>query len=116
MTAQDYRTIIDLTAEHFRIDLSTIALRIKKIKGGGRAGYNYITLPEWLEKYDENYRIYYAVHEACHYITGFRRGHDWMFRKVEDKALALWGLEIIRKKAYPKALFANGQEVKNIVK
>jgi len=115
MTIQDYRTIIDLTAEHFRIDLSNIVLKIK-VRSCGSAGRSYITLPQWLEEYDENYRIYYAVHEACHHITGLGCGHSWMFRKVEDEALALWGLEIERKKAYPKELYANGQKVKNIIR
>lgn len=116
MTTQDYRTIIDLTAEHFRIDLSNIVLRIKEIRHGGRAGHNYITLPQWLEEYDENYCIYYTIHEACHLIAGLGCGHGWMFRKVEDEALALWGLEIERKKCYPKELYTNGQKVKNIVR
>jgi hypothetical protein len=115
MTSQDYRTIIDLTAKHFKIDLSNVALRIKKV-AGGRAGHNYITLPQWLEEYDENYRIYYAVHEVCHHIVGIERWHDQVFREVEDKALALWGLKIIRSKAYPKELYANGQKINNIVK
>ena len=111
MDRKDYQAIVDLTSE--ALGISSIPIRIKNV-GGGRANKNYITLPKWLDKYDEQYQIYYTVHETCHY--GFGRNHFSLFKMGEDKALALWGIKIERKKAYPKALYANGQRIKNILK
>lgn len=115
MNRKDYQVIVDLTSEALRI--SSIPVRIKKVYGG-RANKNYITLPKWLEEYDEQYQIYYAVHETCHYLRYSIKGiyrHNSLFKSYENEALALWGIKIIRKKAYPKTLYANGQRIKNIL-
>lgn len=119
MTLQDYKTISELTAEHFGVS-KRVEIKVKDV-GGGRAHLDkyYITLPKFLEDYDDNYAIYYAVHEICHIIV-FAKGnweaHGEMFKKIEDEALALWGLKIKRAKVYPKELYANGQRIRNVLR
>lgn len=123
MTLQDYKTISELTAEHFGV-FKKVDIKVKDVNRGGAWKYigldkYYIILPKWLEKYDDNYAIYYAVHEICH-IIALIKNWDWshgeMFKKIEDEALVLWGLEIERAKVYPKELYANGQQIKNILR
>ncbi len=112
MKLKDYQVIVDLTSKALKIP--SIKVRIKNVNGG-RANKNYITLPKWLDNYDAYYQIYYTVHETCHYVEK-RRKHNLLFKECEDRMLALWGIRIIRKKAYPKALYANGKRIKSILK
>ena len=122
MTLQDYKTISELTIEHFGFFrlLKMVEIKVKDVNSGKANLRSYkITLPKFLEKYDDNYAIYYAVHEVCHiisFVKGRDDGHGERFKKIEDEALALWGLKIKRAKVYPKELYANGQRVENIVK
>lgn len=119
MTLQDYKTISELTAEHFGV-FKKVEIKVKDVRGGYAYSYKcYITLPKFLEKYDDNYAIYYAVHETCHIIAFIKnrdRMHGEEFKRIEDEALALWGLKIKRAKVYPKELYANGQRIKNILR
>lgn len=108
---EDYQAIVDLTSE--ALGIPSILVRIKKVYAG-RANKNYIALPKFLDKYDEQYQIYYAVHEACHYVNK-GMGHKPPFKEIEDRILALWNIKIKRAKAYPKALYANGKRIKNIL-
>ena len=128
MTIQDYQPIVEHVLDHFKVRPDSLKVNVKDVKYGGRTGWRYrngrtlfyITLPKWLEKYDEQYATYYAVHETCHIVVrlkGTRRGpHCENFKRIEDEALALWGIRIVRRKAYPKELYANGQSVYNIVR
>lgn len=128
MTIQDYQPIVDRVLDYFNVHPDSLKVKVKDVKGGGRTGWRYrngrtlfyITLPKWLEIYDEQYAIYYAVHETCHVVTrlkGKHRGrHCENFKRIEEEALALYGIRIKRAKAYPKELYANGQRVYNIVR
>lgn len=128
MTLQDYQPIVDCVLGHFNVHPDSLKVNVKDVKYGGRTGWRYrggrtlfyITLPKWLENYDEQYATYYAIHEACHVVTrlkSMRRGpHCENFKRIEDEALALYGIKIVRKKAYAKELYANGQQVYNIVR
>lgn len=128
MTIQDYQPIVDCVLNHFKVHPDSLKVNVKDIKGGGRAGWRYrnrrtlyrITLPKWLEEYDEQYAIYYAIHEACHVVVHLQNKysgrHCEYFKKIEDEALALYKIRIVRKKAYPKEVYANGQSVYNIVR
>lgn len=128
MTLQDYLPIVMRVLGHFEVRPDSLDLRIKDVKYGGRTGWRtrgrqtlfYITLPKWLENHDESYAIYYCIHEACHVVDhlkyGYNGPHSEMFKEIEDEALALWGLKIERAKAYPKELYANGQQIKNILR
>lgn len=115
MRLSDYQAVVDLTSE--ALGIATIEVKIKNVLGGRSLPHS-ITLPLWLHDYDEAYGIYYAVHETVHYlrysVPGLR-GHNDIFKEKEDKALALWGLRIVRKKAYPKYLYDNGKRINNIL-
>ena len=118
MTLQDYKTISELTAEHFGV-FKKVEIKVKDVcQGRAHLDKFYITLPI-LEKYDDNYAIYYAVHEICHIIAEVKNGngsHGKEFKKIEDEALALWGLKIRRAKVYPKELYASGQRIWNVLR
>jgi len=127
MTLKEYWEIIDKVLTHFKVYPESLKVKVKDVKRGGRTGWRYrngrtlfyITLPKWLEKYDDNYAIYYAIHETCHivnYLKYRNRGHCEDFKRIEDEALALWGIRIVRAKVYPKELYVNGQKVYNILK
>ncbi len=128
MTIQDYQPIVDRVLDYFKVHPDSLKVKVKDVKGGGRTGWRYkegrtlyyITLPKWLEKYDEQYAIYYAIHETCHVVFRLKgyhqRGHSNVFKLIEDEALTLYGIRIVRKKAYPKEVYANGQSVYNIVR
>ena len=111
MKRKDYQAVVDLTSEALGLK-NPMLVRIKKVYQG-RANKYYITIPQWVANYDELYQIYYAVHETCHYLMN-NKNHKDKFKKDEDKALALWDMSIVRKKAYPKSLCCNGQSIKNI--
>jgi len=106
------QNIVNTTAKILRI--KTKLVRMKKINGG-RANKSYISIPLWVKDYDTAYQIYYAVHEICHYKKGCNK-HNILFKEIEDKMLALWNIEIERKKAYPKYIYYKGQFVENIPK
>ena len=128
MTIKDYQPIVDRVLDHFKVHPDQLDLRVKDVKYGGRTGWRYeggktlfyITLPKWLENYDKQYATYYAIHETCHIVTHLtyhkRLMHSEVFKRIEDEALALYGIRIVRAKAYPKELYANGQQVYNIVR
>lgn len=128
MTLQDYQPIVDRVLNHFNVHPDSLKVKVKDVKMGGRTGWRYrggrtlcyMTLPKWLEGYDKQYAIYYAVHETCHIVNYFKGKHNGIhcenFKRIEDEALALWGIRIVRMKAYPKELYANGQQVYNIVR
>ena len=111
MEREDFQTVVDLTSEALGLR-KPMPVRIKNVLKG-MANKQYITIPKWIENYDELYQIYYAIHETCHYLM-HNKNHKDKFKKDEDRALALWGMSIIRKKAYPKSLCCNGQSIKNI--
>lgn len=105
MTTMDLQAVVDLTSEAF--NYGSVSIRLKDVHRGS-AG-DYITLPKWVQKYAEAYQIYYAVHEIMHCIRGLGGRHDSVFKSMENKALALWGIEITRKKVYPKGMKINGK-------
>lgn len=124
MTREEYLPIIERVLDHFEVKPRNLKVRVKKVSGGGRCRHNgnndfSITLPHWLWEYDRYYAIYYTIHEACHLVRvmlhSYARSHNETFKKIEDEALALWKIKIVRAKAYPKELYVNGKKIYNIV-
>jgi predicted metal-dependent hydrolase len=72
----------------------------------GRARYktNKITLPMWLIQEKIEYAYYYTIHEVCHFLT--KSGHNYNFKKYEEKWLNHFGLKPIYAKAYVKRLLS----------
>jgi hypothetical protein len=112
-TEKDLQTVIDLTVEHFKEWFPVRpTLYLKELKRNGRANWktSKISVPLWAVKIGEHYAMYYALHELTHYYNGFLSGHGPLFQSIEDKLLSLWSMSIERAKAYPKRLYANGEE------
>lgn len=113
MTELDMQSVLDVTREKFISEFPVRPIiKLKNVRRNGRANWksNSITIPAWVAKYGENYSIYYILHELTHYYKGSLGGHGPLFKEIENKLLSVWGISIIRAKAYPKTLFANGQE------
>lgn len=80
---------------------------------GGRANLTHtqFTVPKHaLEKFGETYLYYYVIHEFTHCYAN-NGTHDGQFKRTERKLLALFGITIDYAKAYPRALYANGEKV-----
>ena len=100
------QTVVDLCLEDY--DMPSFPVNVKAVRRG-RCNKRSITIPLSLTRHPEAYQIYYAVHEACHKIRG--RHHAPDFKNVEDMLLAKFGIEIARKKAYPKDLWLDGEHI-----
>ena len=98
------QTVVDLCLEDW--DIPSFPVKVKAVQRG-RCNKRSITIPLSLTRHPESYQIYYAVHEATHKIRGSHHGPD--FKNVEDQLLIKFGIEIIRKKAYPKSLKLDGE-------
>ena len=72
-------------------------------RGMARPRRGYFTVPTWAWKYGEHYVMYYTIHELTHFSNGGMR-HGDVFKQIEDTLLALFDLEIERKKVYPKCI------------
>lgn len=100
MTLADMQAIADLTAKALGlVDRPRVVLKSIR-RGTARWKRGYFTIPEWTKIFGDDYVTYYVVHEVCHFWNGGIY-HGPLFREVEDKALAYWGLYIKRKKVYP---------------
>ncbi len=66
-----------------------------------------VVIPKWAMLRSENYGVWYICHECAH-VTCYRLfghwKHDADFKTIEDMYLADFGLRVIRKKCYPKAI------------
>lgn len=96
--------------------IKPIKIVFKNLRGPGRANYirRGISIPNWMfeDKYSDEFRYYYIIHEVCHIILfdkfGYSVNHEPVFKEMEKKYLDVFGLEIEYKKAYPKRLYSNG--------
>jgi hypothetical protein len=87
-----------------------VNLIVKNIDRGyanKKKGQYRVVIPKWAFNYGENYWVYYVCHELAHIshqsLYG-AFGHTTEFKVIEDMYLADFGLYIIRKKVYPKAI------------
>jgi hypothetical protein len=113
MTNQDYLAAFNLIVEHYRIKQPKVMVKRTR-KGTARYRTWSCTLPIWPLIEGEEYATYYAIHEAVHFVVYSKyriAHHSTPFKKYEREALALFDLEPVYKKAYPKALRSNGQIV-----
>jgi len=105
--AHDAYALLDLLNEHYDCDVTMTFSRARK----GRANLikQQFTVPQFALKRGETYLHYYVIHEFTHCI-GYRY-HDSVFKAHERQLLALFGIKIDYARAYPKALYANGEQV-----
>ena len=112
-TQKELLELADFMAQ--KEEITPVKIIFKDIKGEGRAHYRYrwITMPNWIfrDKYCDEYRYWYMLHEMCHIILfdrGYHGSHGEKFKEIEKKYLNMFGLEVEYKKAYPKRLYSNG--------
>lgn len=105
---KDAKALLDLLNEqcHKHINMSFTRA------AGGRANreHTHFSIPEHALKNGEIYLFYYVIHEFTHCYAN-NPSHDSQFKRAERKLLKLFDIEIDYAKAYPKALYANGQKV-----
>jgi hypothetical protein len=79
---------------------------------GGRANIDLqrFTIPLWAAKKGITYLYYYVIHEFTH-CFGQYCGHGAGFKACERGILGEYGITIDYARAYPKALYANGERV-----
>jgi len=113
MTKETYQMIVNRSLSWINRSELKISISVKNVRGG-RAWYDTkeIEMPLWINNFDVIYQIYYIIHELVHCLTGHK--HDKDFKLVEDCLLRMWGIEIKRKRVYPKELKFNGKIVTNI--
>lgn len=112
MTSEAYQIVVDLTIKWLDY-VHDVNVSIKNVPfGQGYPSLKSIVMPIWLDKYDVVYRMYYVLHELVHCMVGVK--HDENFKLVEDAILAMWDIEIVRKKVYPRTIKWKGIEIPNI--
>jgi hypothetical protein len=104
MTLPDIQAVADLTAKFLGLSIRPKAEIKKTRRGTALTHRGTFSIPEWALKRGEDYVTYYTIHEVCHFYAGGIH-HGPLFKKVEDRALANWGLYIERKKVYPRRVF-----------
>lgn len=103
-------------------DIKQVNVHVKDINGGCcRYKTRFISIPSWTykDKYPKEYPLYYLLHEVAHMVDHDKNGnrrrlerkpqaHDSIYKVTEKRVLALAGISITYKKAYPDTLTANG--------
>ena len=110
----------DVACELF--DIKKVNIHVKDINAG-RCVYKtrFISIPKWTYgwRHPKEYPLYYLLHEVAHMIDHDKNGnrsmagrkpltHDSIYKTIEKEILALAGISITYKKAYPETLTANG--------
>lgn len=86
-----------------------LKVKLRDIKGG-RANNGWISIPLWVMAFPPGYATWYLLHEVSHYYT-WGDSHGPKFRAKEEELCAKHGLQIIRSRAYPKALLRDGKVI-----
>lgn len=133
VTPDDAQKIADQVMGYFEIGKHQLKfdVRVKDVKSG-KANYRngWISIPTWAFEMGDAFAQYYVAHEVCHmvhrylYIHGIPMmvngrkeiphrepgGHGPQFKQLEGEVCkALWGFEMVYKKAYPKQLVKDGE-------
>ena len=105
--ASDAYALLDLLNEHCKTHIGMSFSRAR----GGRANllHKRFTVPQHTFTNGETYLFYYVIHEFTHCL-GYVP-HDSVFKRKERQLLVLFGITIDYAKAYPRALYANGERV-----
>ena len=105
-TKKDLLDVADFIIE--QENLLPIRIQFKEIKGAGRAHYHTrsITIPMWIwkDRYSDEYRYWYIIHEVCHFVVGPGNSHNHRFKEKERFWLKEFGILVEYAKAYPKRL------------
>lgn len=63
-----------------------------------------ITIPDWVLNMNENYSIWYMIHECTHCLIP-RLKHTKEFKRLESAFCLKYGIKLKYSKVYPKALY-----------
>jgi len=102
--------VLALLNEHYHTDIKMEFTQATR--GHAKVNFNWFSVPVHAinGKQAVEYTWYYVVHEFVH--INFRiHNHDSKFKTHEKKLLRLFGLDIKYARAYPRALYANGNKV-----
>jgi len=108
----DARALLGLLNEHCN---SKVKMNFSRANGGqANLKLARFTIPQHAFTKGETYLLYYVIHEFTHCLGN--RSHNSMFKRKERELLQLFGISIDYAKAYPRALYANGEKVYTKVK
>ena len=104
---KDATALLDLLNENCHTKITMAFSRAY----GGRANLvlHRFTVPQHTFTKGETYLFYYVIHEFTHCLGNPK--HDSDFKRKEKQLLRLFGISIDYARAYPRALYANGQRV-----
>lgn len=104
----DAYALLDLLNEHNKTNVKMDINRA--CRGRANIELNHFTVPIFAFNQGEEFSQYYVIHEYTH-IMGKHYNHDSSFKRVEQSLLSLFDLTLDYAKAYPKAIYSNGQKV-----
>ena len=104
---EEAKTVLELLNEQFD---ENVKMRITTADRGQAVGREKrFTLPARAFERHQAYLIYYVVHEFTHCLGYYDHREDFKF--WECKLLDKFGITIEYARAYPKALYCNGDKV-----
>ena len=102
---KDAYALLDLLNEH---EHTRITMTFSRAYAGHARDRHFI-MPIHVFDKGETYLFYYVIHEFTHCL-GYAR-HDSDFKRSERRLLNLFDIDIDYARAYPRALYANGEKV-----
>ena len=103
---EDARALLTLLNEHCG---TNITMRFTFARGGrANTRLQRFTIPKFAVDNGETYLFYYVIHEFTH-CFGQYHNHGEQFKACERGLLSEFNIKIDYAKAYPKALYANGE-------
>lgn len=101
------QALLELLNQHCKTSTTMTFTRARA--GRANTELNHFTVPQHAIDNVETYLSYYVIHEFTHCL-GFP-GHNASFKQRERKLLTLFDISIDYARAYPKALYSNGEKV-----
>lgn len=103
---KDAKALLDLLNEYCQTDIKMSFTRANR--GRAKLAGNFTVPVHAINKNNETYLFYYVVHEFTHCLGNHT--HDASFKSKERELLNLFNISIDYAKAYPRTLYANGQQ------
>jgi len=111
---KDARALLDLLNEHCQANEyhhTNITMSFTRAnRGTAKLTRNTFTVPIHAINKGDTYLFYYVIHEFTHCL-GYGHLHDDNFKWKEKQLLDLFDIQIDYARAYPRALYANGEVV-----
>lgn len=94
-TREDVQAVADVTAEALGFAPPRFT-RWNPNRGWSNPLKGTFSLPRWIQFEDEPYALSYVLHEVAHHHPRVY-GHGVSYLRVEEQALALWGLKVVER-------------------